>query len=30
VRFVDAETTSLKEEDGMRPIFLIFWPIEVP
>jgi hypothetical protein len=30
VRFVDAETTSLKEENGRRPIFLIFWPIEVP
>jgi hypothetical protein len=29
VRFVDAETTSLKEENGRRPIFFIFWPIEV-
>jgi hypothetical protein len=29
VCFVDAETTSLKEENGRRPIFLIFWPIEV-
>jgi hypothetical protein len=30
VRFGEPEPTSLKEEDGRRPIFLIFWPIEVP
>jgi hypothetical protein len=30
VRFGEPEPASLKEEDGRRPIFLIFWPIEVP
>jgi hypothetical protein len=30
VRFGEPETTSLKEENGRKPIFLIFWPIEVP
>jgi hypothetical protein len=29
VRFGEPEPASLKEEDGRRPIFLIFWPIEV-
>jgi hypothetical protein len=30
VRFGEPETTSLKEENGRRPIFFIFWPNEVP
>jgi hypothetical protein len=30
VRFGEPEPTSLKEENGRRPIFFIFWPIEVP
>jgi hypothetical protein len=29
VHFGEPETTSLKEENGRRPIFFIFWPIEV-
>ena len=29
VRFVDAETTSLKRETSRRPNFFIFQPIEV-
>jgi hypothetical protein len=29
VRFGEPETTSLKEENGRRPIFFIFWPNEV-
>jgi hypothetical protein len=29
VRFGEPVSTSLKEENGRRPIFLIFWPIEV-
>jgi hypothetical protein len=29
VRFGEPEPAILKEEDGRRPIFLIFWPIEV-
>jgi hypothetical protein len=29
VRFGEPEPASLKEENGRRPIFLIFWPIEV-
>jgi hypothetical protein len=29
VRFGEPETTSLKEENGSRPIFFIFWPNEV-
>jgi hypothetical protein len=30
VCFGEVETTSLKEENGRRPIFFIFWPNEVP
>ena len=30
VRFGEPETTSLKEENGRRPIFFNFWSIEVP
>jgi hypothetical protein len=30
VHFGEPETTSLKEENGRRPIFFIFWPNEVP
>jgi hypothetical protein len=30
VRFGEPETTSLKEENGRRPIFFIFWLNEVP
>jgi hypothetical protein len=30
VRFGEPETTSLKEENGRRPIFFNFSPIEVP
>jgi hypothetical protein len=30
VRFVDAETTSLKRETSRRPNFFVFRPIEVP
>ena len=30
VHFGEPETASLKEENGKKPIFLIFWPIEVP
>jgi hypothetical protein len=30
VHFGEPETASLKEENGRRPIFFIFWPIEVP
>jgi hypothetical protein len=30
VRFGEPETSSLKEENGRRPIFFIFWPNEVP
>jgi hypothetical protein len=30
VHFGKPKTTSLKEENGRRPIFFIFWPIEVP
>jgi hypothetical protein len=30
VRIGEPETTSLKEENGRRPIFFIFWPNEVP
>jgi hypothetical protein len=30
VHFGEPEPASLKEENGRRPIFLIFWPIEVP
>ena len=30
VRFGKPESASLKEENGRRPMFLIFWPIEVP
>ena len=30
VCFGEPETTSLKEENGRRPIFFIFWPNEVP
>jgi hypothetical protein len=29
VHFGEPETTSLKEENGRRPIFFIFWPNEV-
>ena len=29
VCFGEPETTSLKEENGRRPIFFIFWPNEV-
>jgi hypothetical protein len=29
VRFGEPVSASLKEENGRRPIFLIFWPIEV-
>jgi hypothetical protein len=28
--FGEPETTSLKEENGRRPNFFIFWPNEVP
>jgi hypothetical protein len=30
VCFGEPVSVSLKEENGRRPIFLIFWPIEVP
>jgi hypothetical protein len=30
VRIGEPETTSLKEENGRRPNFFIFWPNEVP
>jgi hypothetical protein len=30
VHFGEPVSASLKEENGRRPIFLIFWPIEVP
>jgi hypothetical protein len=30
VRFGEPVSASLKEENGRRPNFLIFWPIEVP
>jgi hypothetical protein len=30
VHFGEPETASLKEENGRRPIFFIFWPIKVP
>jgi hypothetical protein len=30
VHFGELETTSLKEENGRRPNFFIFWPNEVP
>jgi hypothetical protein len=29
VHFGEPEPTSLKEENGRRPIFFIFWPNEV-
>jgi hypothetical protein len=29
VQIGEPETTSLKEENGRRPIFFIFWPNEV-
>jgi hypothetical protein len=30
VHFGEPETTNLKEENGRRPIFFVFWPNEVP
>jgi hypothetical protein len=30
VRIGEPKTSSLKEENGRRPIFFIFWPNEVP
>ena len=29
VHFGEPVSASLKEEDGRRPIFFVFWPIEV-